>query len=109
MKNFVQEGEVISVIAPATVVSGAGVLVGSIFGVAINDALSGAPVNIGIRGVYTLPKVGAETWTAGQIVYWSGTQVTNVASTNKIIGATPLAVASSVTTATVLLNQGVVN
>jgi predicted RecA/RadA family phage recombinase len=109
MKNFVQEGEVVSVLAPATVVAGQGVLVGSIFGVAITDAASGAPVNIGLRGIYALPKVSAEVWTAGQILYWNGTAVTNVASTNKIIGATPLAVAGGVTTANVLLNQGVVN
>lgn len=109
MKNFVQAGDIISVVAPAAVVAGAGVLIGSLFGVAVNDAASGAPLNIAVQGVYTLPKVGAETWTAGQIIYWNGTAATNVASTNKIIGVTPVAVGSSVTTANVLLNRGVVN
>lgn len=109
MKNFFQAGEIISVIAPATVVSGQGFLVGSIFGVALQDAASGAVVNIQIGGVITLPRVSAEVWTAGQLLYWSGTAVTNVASTNKIIGATPVAVAGGITTANVLLNRGVVN
>lgn len=109
MKNFVQPGDIVSVTAPATVVAGAGVLVGSLFGVAINDAASGSPVNIAVQGVFTLPKVSAETWTVGQLLYWNGTAVTNVASTNKIIGASLAAVGSGVTSANVLLNRGVVN
>ena len=109
MKNYVQPGDFVSVTAPAAVVAGAGVLVGSLFGVAINDAASGAPVQIAVQGVFALPKVSAEVWTVGQILYWNGTAVTNVASTNKIIGASLAAPGAGVTTANVLLNRGVVN
>ena len=56
MKNFVQPGDVISVTAPASASAGAGVLVGSIFGVAVNTALSGAAVEIATRGVFDLTK-----------------------------------------------------
>jgi predicted RecA/RadA family phage recombinase len=109
MKNFIQPGATVSVPAPANVTAGAGVLVGSLFGVAINDALSGQPVNIDIGGVFTLPKTTGQAWTVGQLLYWSGTAVTNVASTNKIIGCALAAAASGDTVGTVLLNPGVVN
>ena len=44
MKNYIQPGDTIAAIAPATVLSGAGVLIGSLFGVASGDAASGAEV-----------------------------------------------------------------
>jgi predicted RecA/RadA family phage recombinase len=94
MKNFVQPGDIVSVTAPADVASSAGVLVGSLFGVAVTDALSGAPVNIALSGVVDLPKAGSQAWTVGALIYWTGTVATNVASTNKLIGACVAAVGS---------------
>jgi len=44
MKNYVQEGKTLTVTAPAAVVSGQYVTVGSIRGVAAYDAASGEPV-----------------------------------------------------------------
>jgi len=95
MKNHLQKGDVISVPAPAAVASGAGVLVGSIFGVAVAAADNGAPVEIALRGVYTLPKVDEQAWTVGARIYWSGTACTTVASTNKLIGVAVEAVADT--------------
>lgn len=109
MKNFVQPGDIVSVPAPAAVVAGQGVLVGSLFGVAVNDAASAAPVNIAIAGAYDLAKTTGQAWTVGQLLYWSGTAVTNVASTNKLIGCALVAAASGDTIGRVLLNKGVVN
>lgn len=96
MKNFVQPGDVISVTAPANVSAGAGVLVGSIFGVAVNAALSGAPVEIATRGVFDLTKAGSQAWTVGQRVYWDDTakNCTTTAGTNKLIGVAAAAVGS---------------
>lgn len=96
MKNFVQRGDVISVTAPANVSAGAGVLVGSIFGVAVNTALSGAPVEIATRGVFDLTKAGSQAWTVGVRVYWDDTakNCTTNASTNKLIGVAVAAVGS---------------
>ena len=56
MKNYIQPGDTIAAIAPATVLSGAGVLIGSLFGVASGDAASGAEVLLNTTGVYDLPK-----------------------------------------------------
>jgi predicted RecA/RadA family phage recombinase len=92
MKNHVQKGDQIAIPAPANVLSGAGVLAGSLFGVAVHDALSGAPVEIATTGVFDLPKVGSQGWTVGARVYWDGSACTTTASTNKLIG---VAVAST--------------
>jgi predicted RecA/RadA family phage recombinase len=42
MRNFIQNGDIITVAAPAAVASGDGVLVGTLFGIAVDDADSGA-------------------------------------------------------------------
>lgn len=104
MKNFIQLGDVISVTAPATVASGAGVLVGSLFGVAAHAATSGQPVEIATKGVFSLAKTGGEAWTQGVRVYWSGTAVTTTVGTNKLIGVAAAAAASGDTVGPVLLS-----
>lgn len=104
MKNFVQPGDVISVPAPANVSAGGGVLVGSLFGVAVNTALSGAACEIAVTGVVDIVKATGQAWTVGQLIYWSGTNATNVASTNKLIGVAVQAQASGDTVGRVRLN-----
>jgi predicted RecA/RadA family phage recombinase len=82
MRNYIQPGHAITLAAPYDVVSGAGLLVGSIFGVASHDALSGAEVETQLTGVIDLAKVASQAWTPGAKVYWdnSAKRVTNVAS-----------------------------
>lgn len=92
MRNYVQPGAVITVPAPAAVVSGAGVLIGSLFGVAGHDAAIGAQVDLHVDGVFDIAKVGSQAWTVGALIYWTGTAATNVASTNKLIGVAVAAV-----------------
>ena len=94
MKNYIQPGHAITLAAPYDVVSGAGLLVGSIFGVASHDALSGAEVETQLTGVIDLAKVASQAWTAGAKVYWDNTakRVTNVASGNTLVGVAVLAV-----------------
>lgn len=94
MKNYIQPGDRVGIPAPANVLAGAGVLSNSLFGVAINDALSGANVEIAVTGVFDLPKVGSQAWLVGALIYWNGTACTNVASTNKLIGVAVAAVGS---------------
>lgn len=69
MKNYKGPGEIMLVVAPATVASGDFVVVGSFFGVAQADAASGALVPIVREGVFTLPKATG-AWTAGNALYW---------------------------------------
>lgn len=108
MKNFIQAGENISLAAPADVLSGGGVLVGSLFGVATADALSGEIVTIVRRGVFELPKISAQAWTLGAKVYWNDAtkECTTVAGGNILVGFAVQAAADPSDTGVVLLDGG---
>lgn len=71
MKNFIQNGDMISVTAPAGgIASGQGVLIGSLFGVAAKTAAEGESVEIATAGVYELPKLASAVIAAGARVAW---------------------------------------
>jgi predicted RecA/RadA family phage recombinase len=109
MKNYVQRGETVTLTAPASVLSGAGVLVGSIFGVAEYTAGSGDEVEVNLVGVFDLPKA-AGAITQGAKVYWDNTakNVTTTASGNSLIGAAVAAAANGASTVRVRLNGSTV-
>lgn len=106
MKNFSQEGEVLTLVAPYDVASGAGLLVGSLFGVATSAALSGGTVEAVICGVYSLKAKAADTATVGTKAYWDNTnkEVTITSAGNSLIGAFTEAKAGAAVLATVRLN-----
>lgn len=105
MKNFIQPGDAVTIPAPADVVSGAGVLAGTLFGVAEHDALSGEDVTINTSGVYDMAKVSAQAWTVGAAIYWDNTAklATTVATSNTLIGNAVAAAANPSATGRVLL------
>ena len=110
MKNFQQPGETISVLAPRDVTSGAGVLVGTLFGVAATDALTGAAVEITRRGVFTgVPKTSAQAWTVGAKIYWNNTAFvfTTASSGNTLVGAAMAVAVNPSDTGDVLLDGAV--
>lgn len=106
MKNFIQTGENITLSAPYNVASGDGLLVGSVFGVASNDALSGADVETVVTGVFSLAKVSAQAWTQGALIYWDNAakNCTTVLTGNKLIGVAAAAAANPSSTGLVRLN-----
>jgi predicted RecA/RadA family phage recombinase len=108
MKNYVQDGDAVTVAAPYAVDSGAGALVGTLFGVASNDAENGATVVLVTRGVFDLAKVGSQAWTVGAAIYWDNTNkyCTTTTSGNTLIGKCLVAVGSGAgeTTGRVRLN-----
>ena len=95
MNNYIQPGNTVTLIAPYDVTSGSGLLVGSIFGVASGDALSGEEVETALVGVFDLAKTASQAWIAGDKVYWDDTNkvVTKTATGNTLIGAAVAAVA----------------
>jgi len=100
MKNYVQEGKTITVTAPSAVTSGQFVTVGAIRGVAAYDAAQGEPVEVTTAGVFTLPKLAADSIAAGDLLYWNGTACTKVPGTGSkpLVGvATKPAAANSTT------------
>lgn len=96
MKNFIATGDNVTVAAPYAVSSGGGALVGSLFGVAVNDAENAAEVVLSTRGIYELAKAGSQAWTVGAKVYWDNTNkvCTTSASGNTLIGVATEAVGS---------------
>jgi predicted RecA/RadA family phage recombinase len=106
MRNYIQKGENLTLPAPYNVASGAGVLVGNIFGVAAEDALSGANVDIVTEGVFTLPKTSALAISVGDAIYWhDDTKVVNkTAASGKLIGAAVSGAANPSPTVNVRLN-----
>ncbi|WP_245272254.1 DUF2190 family protein [Xanthobacter sp. 126] len=53
--------------------SGAGVVVGALFGIASTAAPEGAEVELAVVSVFDIAKVSAQAWTQGVKVYWDGT------------------------------------
>ena len=92
MKNFVQPGETVSVLAPAVLASGQMFRVGLLAGVASAAAASGADVEMCTTGVFDVPKAGSQAWTVGQLIYGVGT-TTLVATTATTTGNILLGVA----------------
>jgi predicted RecA/RadA family phage recombinase len=105
--NYIQPGDVLEVTAPEATTSGDGTLVGLLFGVALHDADNGAVVRIQTTGVFELPKVSAQAWTVGQLIYWDdGNDRCTTVDTNYAIGvATAVAANPSSTGHVRLLGQ----
>lgn len=105
MRNHVQSGETLSLPAPSPILSGDGVLIGSIFGIAHGNASTGVNVDLETRGVFVLPKANGAI-TLGARLYWDNVakNVTTAASGNTLIGAAVEPAAALALTATVRLN-----
>lgn len=104
MKNFIQPGDVLTFVAPAGgVVSGDGVVNGSLFGVAAYTAGAGAEVEANLIGVFALPKT-AGALALGVKAYWDGAAVTGTATGNRLIGAVAKAAGAGDATVRVRLN-----
>lgn len=102
MKNFVQEGNTITVAAPAAVTSGQLVVVGAINGVAAFDAASGADVEVTVEGVFELSKVTTDVIAQGDKLYWDSglAKLTKTAGTGSkpMVGVATAAAGNGVTT-----------
>lgn len=108
MKNFVQPGDTISVTAPYTVLSGAGCLVGILFGIAAFDATSGSAVELATEGVFDITALSTDTASGTTLVaaYWDDTnkRITTTSASNTKVGVIVAAKTNGQTTARVRLN-----
>ncbi len=74
MRNYIQPGMSITVPAPTGgVVSGDGVLIGNLFGVAQHDAAEGADLELLTEGVVELPKAAGLAISVGDRLFWDPT------------------------------------
>jgi Uncharacterized conserved protein len=88
-RNFVQPGSTMTFAAPYAVASGAGMLVGAVFAVALNAAAISTPVEGKLDGVWDLPKATGESWVAFTTkLYWDNTnrRLTSTSSGNIYVG-----------------------
>lgn len=101
MKNFVQPGEMLDLVAPSGgVTSGVGVLIGAIFAVASVTAAEGETFSGAVTGVFDLAATAhasTQGMAVGDTAYWNDTTkaVTKTAAGNQAIG---VIVATKVTT-----------
>lgn len=70
MNNFIHEGHVIDVTAPYEVMTGDGLLRGSLFGIARSWAPEGETVGITTAGVFDLKRRPDDHWDVGDPIYW---------------------------------------
>ncbi|WP_018407923.1 DUF2190 family protein [Methylocystis rosea] len=94
--SFIQSGEAVEFAAPYAVASGAGALIGAIFGVAQTTLGNGERGAFQLCGVWELAKNSAEAWTEGAKIYWDNTnkRCTTTASGNTLIGVATEAAAN---------------
>lgn len=105
-KNYIQEGDTLTLAAPYVRESGEGALIGSLFGVALDDVANGASGVFTTQGVFELAKAGAQAWTVGAKIYWDDTNkvCTTTATSNTLIGCAVAAAGSADATGIVRLN-----
>lgn len=109
MRNFIQDGDSLTVTAPYAVSSGAGVQVGTaLFGVATATAANAAEVVIKTAGVFDLAAKTTDTCSVGAKLYWDNTnkELTTTSSGNLACAIALVAKVNPDTTARVLLVMG---
>lgn len=117
MKNYIQNGKIITYTLPesATVTSGQVVIIGTLKGVAQTSGVAGDKVTVSLYGVYELPKATGAI-TQGALVYWAAAgnpiggvagsgAITTTASGNTLLGQAFEGVASGDAFINVRLNN----
>jgi predicted RecA/RadA family phage recombinase len=106
MKNYVQNGDVLSLTAPYAVSAGDGLLVGSLFAVACAAAANGAAVEAMPEGVFDITALSTDAGSAGTKMYWDNTnkRLTTTSTSNTLVGVLVVAKASGDTTARVYVD-----
>ena len=108
MKNFVQQGQTLTLAPGADVAAGTGYLFGTgLFGVALTNATSGQPSAFLTEGVVEPAKTSAMAIAVGDLVYWdaAGKAVNKTAAGQKCVGVAVAAAANP--SATVQVKLGV--
>lgn len=106
MRNYIEPGENLAIVAAAALTAGQALLIDALFGVVQETVAIGETVTLVRRGVFTLPKLAAQAWAVGQKVYWddANSRCTTVASGNVLVGVAVQAAANPSDDGAVLLD-----
>lgn len=88
-RNYIQPGDCLTLTAPAGgVVAGTPVQIGQLLVVPTTTVAAGLPFEGCTEGVFDLPKVAAQAWTEGALIYWDNTakNCTTVSTANLRLG-----------------------
>jgi predicted RecA/RadA family phage recombinase len=98
MKNQVQVGDSIAVVAPSGgFTDGLCYQIGAaLFGVASYTCVAGATGELWLKGVFTLTKLTTQVWALGDIIYWDNINhwCSNVATDGNRVGIATAAAAN---------------
>ncbi len=106
MRNFKQPGLIVTLTAPSAVVAGQVIQVGQIVGIVVNDAASGAEMEVQRMGLFEgLAKETGTAWTEGALIHWNGTafSAAALATGDLVVGYAAAAAASGATVGDVIL------
>ena len=111
MKNYVHDGETLTLVLTEDVRSGRPVMVGEVFGIAVGDGKAGDKLAVTIVGVYELTKLAGAIG-QGERVFWQKAQVappkdegiTKTADGNRLVGVAAKSAGSGDLTVEVRLN-----
>jgi len=108
MKNFIKEGDTITLTPAANVASGVGYLFGAgLFGIATNDVASGVAGEFLTEGIVTIGKTSALAISVGDRVFWDATNkvVNKTTTAQQCVGVAVEAAANPSSTVAIKLGQ----
>jgi predicted RecA/RadA family phage recombinase len=108
MKNWVQPGDYIDIVAAGTLVAGQFFQSNGLRGVVTNGVTTGQQTTVCTRGVFTLPKNTGEPWAVGALLYWdtANNRFTTTVASNVLAGFAAAAALTADTTGKVAIGIG---
>jgi predicted RecA/RadA family phage recombinase len=106
MKNYINSGTNLGLIAGAALASGQGLKTGTLFGVVQDTAAIGELFTLVRVGHFEMVKNAGESFAVGDKIYWDDTDknVTKTSTSNTVIGAATAVAATADLVADVLLD-----
>lgn len=86
MKNFVNEGGKVTLVAGGAISSGDVIVDNGKVYIAQDDAVSGADFTAIASGVFSLDAQTTGVWDVGDALYWDGSELTGTPTTNDLTG-----------------------
>ncbi|MGF6116689.1 putative RecA/RadA family phage recombinase [Janthinobacterium lividum] len=105
-KNYIQEGNVLSYTATATVASGAVVVIGERIAIALANIAASETGAITIEGVFKVSKLSTDVVDQGDLLYWdaANSRLTTTTAGNTLAGFATAPAGAGVGTVNIKIN-----